>query len=47
MKRQYDALIIISSTDKNSRIVGKVSGKEGNEKAEMIADKLGRCPGLM
>ena len=41
-KRQNDTLIIIKLDRQNSRVVGKVSGKEGNEKAEKIADELCR-----
>lgn len=41
-KRQYDTLIVIKLDGQSSRVVGKVSGKEGNEKAEKIADELCR-----
>jgi hypothetical protein len=41
-KRQYDTLIVIKLDGQGSRLVGKVSGKEGNEKAEKIADELCR-----
>jgi hypothetical protein len=41
-KRHYETLIVIKLDRQNSRVVGKVSGKDANEKAEKMADSLCR-----
>ena len=41
-QRRIETLIIIKLDGKNSRVVGHVSGPEGTEKAEEMADRLCR-----
>ena len=41
-KRTFETPIIIKLDGKNSKVVAHVSGQEGNEKAEAVADKLWR-----
>src|SRR6266480_2677520 len=41
-QKRFETLIIIKLDGENSKVVAHVSGKEGNEKAEAVADKLCR-----
>lgn len=41
-KKTYETLVVIKLDKERSRVVGKAEGKDANEKAEQLADKLCR-----